>query len=45
MEFYFPAEFGEQLAFGAAVVSGVIGLFFMIAPGVTLLAFGKKANC
>ena len=40
MEFYFPAEFGEQLAFGAAVVSAIIGLFFMFAPGLTLRAFG-----
>lgn len=43
MEFYFPAEFGEQLAFGAAVVSVVIGLFFMFVPGVTLRAFGLQA--
>ena len=26
MEFYFPTEFGEQLAFFAAVVSSLIGL-------------------
>jgi len=38
MEFYFPAEFGEQLAFGAAVVSAIIGLFFMFA----LRAFGLQ---
>lgn len=31
MEFYFPAEFGEQLAFGAAAVSAVIGLFYVRA--------------
>jgi hypothetical protein len=42
MEFYFPAEFGEQLAFGAAVVSVVMGLFFMFAPGITLRAFGLQ---
>ncbi|MGV2065941.1 AGROH133_08824 family phage infection protein [Agrobacterium sp. 22-226-1] len=42
MEFYFPAEFGEQLAFGAAVVSVVMGLFFMFVPGVTLRAFGLQ---
>lgn len=42
MEFYFPAEFGEQLAFGAAVVSAIIGLFFMFAPGLTLRAFGLQ---
>lgn len=50
MEFYFPAEFGEQLAFGAAVVSAVLGLFFMFAPGVTLRAFalqpaGERRQC
>jgi hypothetical protein len=42
MEFYFPAEFGEQLAFGAAVVSAMMGLFFMFAPGITLRAFGLQ---
>ncbi len=42
MEFYFPAEFGEQLAFGAAAISAVIGLFFMFAPGMTLRAFGLQ---
>ncbi|MFN6985226.1 MAG: phage infection protein [Rhizobium oryzihabitans] len=42
MEFYFPAEFGEQLAFGAAAISAVIGLFFMFAPGMTLRALGLQ---
>ncbi len=40
MEFYFPTEFGEQLAFSAAAVSAVIGLVIMFAPGVTFRLFG-----
>lgn len=42
MEFYFPTELGEQLAFGAAVVSAVIGLVIMFAPGVMLRLFGLQ---
>ena len=42
MEFYFPTELGEQLAFGAAVVSAVIGLVIMFAPGVILRLFGLQ---
>ncbi|MDS7598051.1 phage infection protein [Agrobacterium tumefaciens] len=42
MEFYFPTEFGEQLAFGAAALSVVIGLVFMFAPGITLRVFGLE---
>lgn len=42
MEFYFPTEFGEQLAFGAAALSVVIGLVFMFAPGITLRVFGLQ---
>ena len=34
MEFYFPTELGEQLAFGAAVLSAIIGLVIMLAPGL-----------
>lgn len=33
MELYFPTEFGEQLAYCSAVVTAVIGLFLMFAPG------------
>ena len=42
MEFYFPTELGEQLAFGAAVVSAVIGLVIMFAPGMMLRLFGLQ---
>ncbi|WP_421423047.1 DUF4345 domain-containing protein [Agrobacterium rosae] len=42
MEFYFPTEFGEQMAFVAAAVSAIIGLFVMFAPGVTLRLFGLQ---
>ncbi|GAK71301.1 hypothetical protein RRU01S_16_00640 [Agrobacterium rubi TR3 = NBRC 13261] len=40
MEFYFPTEFGEQLAFSAAAVSAIIGLVIMFAPGLTFRLFG-----
>lgn len=40
MEFYFPTEFGEQLAFSAAAISAVIGLVVMFAPGLTFRLFG-----
>ncbi|MFK0385886.1 phage infection protein [Agrobacterium sp. NPDC090273] len=43
MEFYFPTEFGEQLAFGAAALSVLIGLVVMFAPGVTLRVFGLQS--
>lgn len=36
MEFYFPTEFGEQLAFTSAAVTALIGLAVMFAPGLTL---------
>lgn len=42
MEFYFPSEFGEQMAFVAAAVSAIIGLFIMFAPGVTFRLFGLQ---
>ena len=42
MEFYFPTELGEQLAFGAAVISAVIGLVIMFVPGVMLRLFGLQ---
>ncbi|KAA3510413.1 AGROH133_08824 family phage infection protein [Agrobacterium rosae] len=42
MEFYFPTEFGEQMAFVAAAVSAIIGLFVMFAPGVTFRLFGLQ---
>lgn len=40
MEFYFPTEFGEQLAFSAAAASAIIGLVIMFAPGLTFRFFG-----
>ncbi|WP_320201406.1 DUF4345 domain-containing protein [Agrobacterium sp. rho-13.3] len=42
MEFYFPTEFGEQLAFGAALFSAVIGLVIMFAPSLTFRLFGLQ---
>lgn len=38
MEFYFPIELGEQLAFLAASVAALIGCFVLFAPGLTLKA-------
>lgn len=40
MEFYFPTEFGEQLAFSAAAASAIIGLVIMFTPGLTFRFFG-----
>lgn len=42
MEFYFPTELGEQLAFFAAVVSSLIGLMVMFAPMITFRLFGLQ---
>lgn len=42
MEFYFPTEFGEQLAFSAVAVAAVIGVLVMFAPGLTLRFFGLQ---
>lgn len=42
MEFYFPTEFGEQLAFGAAAVAALIGTLVMFAPGLTLKFFALQ---
>lgn len=42
MEFYFPAEFGEQLAFFAAAASAIMGLVIMFAPGLTFRLFGLQ---
>ncbi|MCI9867848.1 DUF4345 domain-containing protein [Rhizobium skierniewicense] len=44
MEFYFPTEFGEQLAFLAAATSAVIGLVVMFAPGLTSRLFSETQN-
>ena len=40
MEFYFPTEFGEQLAFGAAAFTAFAGFVIMFAPGLAMRAFG-----
>lgn len=42
MEFYFPTEFGEQLAFGAAAFTALIGALAMFAPGLTLKFFALE---
>lgn len=44
MEVYFPTEFGEQLAFFAALISALIGLMVMFAPGLTLRLFGLSPS-
>jgi hypothetical protein len=44
MEFYFPVEFGEQLAFFAAALSAVIGLVIMFAPGLVFRLFGLQVT-
>ncbi|MGR6429525.1 AGROH133_08824 family phage infection protein [Rhizobium sp. PAMB 3174] len=36
MEFYFPEQFGEQLAFAAATVTALLGLLVLLAPGLGL---------
>ena len=40
MEFYIPTETGELLAFCAAVVTGLFGLFALFAPGTALKLAG-----
>ncbi|KQW28062.1 hypothetical protein ASE36_16565 [Rhizobium sp. Root274] len=40
MEFYFPTETGEQLAFLAATAAALIGCFVLFAPGLTLKLLG-----
>ena len=42
MEFYFPTEFGEQLAFSAVATAALIGVLVMFAPGLTLKFFGLQ---
>lgn len=44
MEFYFPTEFGEQLAFGAASFTAVIGLVVMMAPGMSFAFLGLQVK-
>ncbi len=40
MEFYIPTETGEFLAFCAAVVTSLLGLVFLFAPGIAFRALG-----
>lgn len=40
MEFYFPTELGEQLAFLSAATTSLIGCFILFAPGITLNILG-----
>jgi hypothetical protein len=42
MEFYIPTETGEFLAFCAAVVTGLFGLFALFAPGTALKLAGLE---
>ena len=44
MEFYFPTELGEQLAFLAAATAALIGCVVLFAPGLTLKALALTAN-
>jgi len=44
MEIYFPTEFGEQLAFGAASFAALIGALVMFAPGITLKFFALEPH-
>lgn len=40
MQFYFPTETGEQLAFLGASLAAILGFFIMFAPGLTMRLFG-----
>ena len=40
MEFYIPTETGEFLAFCAAVVTSLLGLVFLFAPGIAFRSLG-----
>lgn len=42
MEFYFPEEFGEQLAFCTAAFVALAGLVIMFAPGYAMRLFGLQ---
>ena len=44
MEFYIPTETGEFLAFCAAVVTGLFGLFALFAPGTALRLAGLEVK-
>ena len=40
MDFYFPTELGEQLAFAAAAFTALAGFVIMFAPGYAMRLFG-----
>ena len=40
MDFTLPAETGEQLAFGAAAFTALLGLMMLLAPGFSLRILG-----
>jgi hypothetical protein len=42
MDFYFPTERGEQLAYCAAAFTALIGLVMMFAPGLTYRFLGLQ---
>lgn len=44
MEFYFPTELPEQIAFMASAASGLIGLFLLILPGTALRVGGFQVG-
>ncbi|MVA25501.1 DUF4345 domain-containing protein [Agrobacterium vitis] len=44
MEFYFPTETGEQLAFASAALFALLGLFIMFAPVITLRGLGLSGR-
>ncbi len=44
MEFYFPTDLGEQLAYCAAAFTALVGLFMMFAPGYTYRFLGLQVK-
>ena len=44
MEFYFPTEFGEQMAFAAAAFAALIGIVVMLAPGMAFAFLGLQTK-
>ena len=44
MDFYFPTERGEQLAYCAAAFTALLGLFMMFAPGYTYRFLGLQTR-
>ncbi|MBB3966868.1 DUF4345 family protein [Rhizobium metallidurans] len=44
MDFYFPTELGEQLAFGAAAFTAFAGFIIMFAPGYAMRLYGMQVR-